>query len=214
MPAVGRISISKKGEAMKEKFASLSRTTRFVILVAGGIAIVCCLCLAVVVIIPSNKTSPQVSTVTDSRISQPTNTFLSSETNRPEPSPTDSSPTIMLPSSTPTEIKPSATPTANPFSKLIVPTGQLAQYRDTYSDYDEVFVTKLDGSLDARPNDLEELCLDWLYYRDKILEYTQSGKTEKADDARAAWNDINNWLDEYDENDIQTMFSIIEDDAN
>jgi len=94
--------------------------------------------------------------------------------------------------------------------QLIVPAGQLAQYTDSYSSYDEVFVTKKDGSLDDRPNDLEELCLDWLYYQNKILEYTQAGQTKQADDARTSWNEINNWLNEYNESDVETMFSIIQ----
>jgi hypothetical protein len=81
---------------------------------------------------------------------------------------------------------------------------------DTYSNYDEVFVTKKDGSLDARPNDLEELCLDMLYYRKKIIEYTQSGETNKADEARISFNQTNAWLSAYDENDIGYMWTIIE----
>ena len=103
-----------------------------------------------------------------------------------------------------------STSTPNPFSKLIVPAGELAQYKDTYSKYKEVFVTKKDGSLDVRPNDLEELCLDWLYYRGKILQYTQSGETDKAAEARTAWNEINVWLTAYNENDIGTMWTIID----
>jgi tetratricopeptide (TPR) repeat protein len=97
-------------------------------------------------------------------------------------------------------------------SQLIVPAGQFAQYVDTYSSYDEVFVTKRNGTLDDRPNDLEELCRDWLFYRDRILEYEQSGQTEKASEARIAWNEINAWLIEYDENDVGTMFSIVQKD--
>lgn len=95
-------------------------------------------------------------------------------------------------------------------SQLIVPAGQLAQYVDNYSTYDEVFVTKNDGNLDDRPNDLEELCLDWLYYRDKILEYEQAGQTENANEARTAWNEINVWLNEYNPRDVEVMFSIVQ----
>lgn len=105
-------------------------------------------------------------------------------------------------------------PTSDPFSKLIVPAGQLAQYSDTYSNYKEVFVTKINGSLDERPNDLEELCLDWLYYQNKIIEYTQAQNNDKANDARTAWNEINAWLNEYNENDVSTMFTIIENRNN
>jgi tetratricopeptide (TPR) repeat protein len=97
-----------------------------------------------------------------------------------------------------------------PKSQLTVPAGQLAQYVDTYSSYDEVFVTKLNGSLDERPNDLEELCLDWLYYRNKILEYEQAGQTENANEARTAWNEINAWLNEYNQSDVEVMFSIVQ----
>jgi hypothetical protein len=100
--------------------------------------------------------------------------------------------------------------TSNSMSKLIVPAGELAQYSDTYANYKEVFVTKIDGSLDERPNDLEELCLDWLYYREKILEYTQAGETDKAAEARTSWNETNDWLDAYNENDVGAMFSIID----
>jgi tetratricopeptide (TPR) repeat protein len=95
-------------------------------------------------------------------------------------------------------------------SQLIVPAGQLAQYVDTYSNYDEVFVTKKDGSLDDRSNDLEELCLDYLFYRNRIIEYEQAGQTEKATEARTAWNEINVWLTEYNEDDVGTMWTIIE----
>jgi hypothetical protein len=104
----------------------------------------------------------------------------------------------------------SSIPPTTAKKQLTVPVGQLSQYVDTYSNYDEVFVTKKDGSLDARPNDLEELCLDMLYYRKKIIEYTQSGETDKADEARISLNRTNAWLNAYDENDIGYMWTIIE----
>jgi len=192
---------------MKEKIMSLPKAARFAIVGASGLILLCCLCLLVIVIIPSDKTSTQVSTAIASPTSKNEIPEIPSNTAQPELLPTDTPPTLETQPSTPTP-KPTSTP--NPFSKLIVPAGELAQYLYTYSNYKEVFVTKIDGSLDERPNDLEELCLDWLYYRDKILEYTQAGKTDKAADARTAWNEINAWLNEYNENDVSTMFSIIE----
>lgn len=111
---------------------------------------------------------------------------------------------IFIPKGTPQD-SPQATK-----SQLIVPAGQLAQYVDTYSSYDEVFVTKLNGTVDDRPNDLEELCRDWLYYRDKILEYEQAGQTENATEARTAWNEINVWLNEYNQSDVEVMFSFVQ----
>lgn len=192
---------------MKENFLSLPKTARFAIMGASGFILLCCLCLLLIVIFPSDKPSTQVSTAIASPPTESDTSVLSSNTAQPELLPTDTPPSLETLLYTPTSA-PTSTP--KPISKLIVPAGELVQYVDTYSNYNEVFVTKLDGSLDARPNDLEELCLDWLYYRDKILEYTQSGNSEKADDARTTWNEINDWLDKYNENDVSTMFSIIE----
>jgi hypothetical protein len=194
---------------MKEKFSLLPKAARFAVVGTSGFILLCCLCLLVIAIIPSDKTSTQVSTAIASPTSESKIPLLPSITAQPELLPTDTPSTLETLTSIPTSApKPTSTP--NSFSKLIVPAGDLVRYLDTYSNYKEVFVTKIDGSLDARPNDLEELCLDWLYYRDKILEYTQAGKTDKATDARTAWNEINVWLNEYNENDVTTMFSIIE----
>jgi hypothetical protein len=202
-----------KGEIMKEKFLSLPKAARFAIVVTSSFILFCCLCLLIFAIIPSDKTPTQVATAIGSPTSEIEPPVPPTNTAQPELLLTDT-PSILetLPSTPTSAPKPTATP--NSFSKLIVPAGELAQYLDTYSNYKEVFVTKIDGSIDARPNDLEELCLDWLYYRDKILEYTQAGNTDKANDARTAWNEINVWLDEYNENDVSIMFSIIENRNN
>ena len=192
---------------MKEKILSLPKAARFAIMGASGFIFLCCLCLLVIAIIPSNKTSTQVTTAITSPTSENGIPEIPSNTAQPDLLLTDTPLALETQPTTPAS-KPSSTP--DPFSKLIVPAGELAKYLDTYSNYKEVFVTKLDGSLDERPNDLEELCLDWLYYRNKILEYTQAGKTDKAADARTAWNEINAWLNEYNENDVSTMFLIIE----
>lgn len=102
-------------------------------------------------------------------------------------------------------------PKATPLPKLIVPAGELNQYYDTYWDYEIVNVIRRDGTLETiRNNDLEELALDWFFYRDRIIKFTAQGETEKADEARVAWNDINRWLDEYNEDDVGAMFTIIE----
>jgi len=102
------------------------------------------------------------------------------------------------------------TKTSTIITKLVVESGELYLYIGSYEDYETVNVKKLDGTLDPRPNDLEELCLDWIFYRQKILEYERSGETEKASEARRTWNDVNRWLDEYDEGDIGSMWTIIE----
>jgi hypothetical protein len=173
-----------------------SSTNRNLLLV-GGFILVCCLSFLAIALISSNKTFTQVSAT--SPTSESTIAIFPSATTQPE----------LVPTVTPSSLE-TLSPTSTPLLKLIVPAGELAQYKDTYSNYKEVFVAKKDGSLDVRPNDLEELCLDWLYYREKILEYTQSGETDKADKARTAWKEINVWLTVYDENDIGTMWTIIE----
>ena len=106
-------------------------------------------------------------------------------------------------SSEPTENIKSTEQTQEP---LIVPAGHLSNYIDDYNSYTEVYIYKKDGTLDDRPNDLEELCLDYVYYRRKILEYEAEGKSEKADEARATFKKVNLWLDEYDRNDYETMY--------
>jgi len=109
--------------------------------------------------------------------------------------------TINIQSTThqPTEVK-----------SLIVKAGTLSQYENQFSKYTDVNVYKKDGTLDDREDDLKELCLDWLFYRAKILAYDSAGNLEKADEARVSFNRTNQWLDDYNEEDVQTMFSIIE----
>jgi len=71
-------------------------------------------------------------------------------------------------------------------------------------------IAKTDGTFDDKSNDLMELCKDWLYYREKIFEYTGSGDNASATEARDSFNKINMWLSAYDENDTQHMFTLIE----
>ena len=101
--------------------------------------------------------------------------------------------------------------TENAQKTLMVPAGYLSDYVDDYNNYDEVYIYKRDGTLDDRPNDLKELCLDYVYYRRKILEYEAEGDSEKADEARETFKKVNMWLDEYDRSDYETMyFDILE----
>lgn len=71
-------------------------------------------------------------------------------------------------------------------------------------------IPKKDGTYDDRENDLEELCKDWFFYRNKILEYSRAGKTEKAADARESFNQVNAWLSQYKEDDVTAMMSKVE----
>jgi len=191
------------------------KRTLFLGIGAGIVGLCLCSCVGFFVLAKIVESDPSVwATRTAEAIAQAT------ETARPTSTPTLTSTPVAtetpVRTSTPTKVL-TPTKTLSPTStnapvqtKLTVPAGTLSKYKDTYSNYREIFVYKKNGTLDARPNDLEELCLDWLFYRNKILEYTQAGNNEKAAQARTAFNEINAWLSEYNENDVQTMFSIIE----
>lgn len=71
----------------------------------------------------------------------------------------------------------------------------------------ECKIAKKDGTLDARECDLEELCKDWLFYRRKIVEYSNDGKEEKAADARRWFKRVNVSLTEYDEKDVNACLT-------
>ena len=94
--------------------------------------------------------------------------------------------------------------------KLIIQAGTLSQYESQITKDTVINVYKKDGTLDDREGDLKELCLDWLYYRAKIMEYESLGDSDKANEARNSFNRVNTWLSDYDEADVQTMFSIID----
>ena len=68
-------------------------------------------------------------------------------------------------------------------------------------------IAKRDGTLDPRPNDLDELCKDWVYYRTKILKHTSEGDLRSAARARAAFADINAWLSAYRDDDVYRVCS-------
>jgi hypothetical protein len=92
---------------------------------------------------------------------------------------------------------------------LYLKKGELENYTSIPSNTD-LYVLKKDGTYDPRANDLEEMCRDYVFYRNKILEYTHSGDYEKASGAKNTFNQINNTLTiQYYEDDIQQMFTLI-----
>jgi len=93
---------------------------------------------------------------------------------------------------------------------LTISTGKLNQYLSNYPSNQNVYVQKKDGTIDSRPNDLEELCKDWQYYRNKIIEAESAGDSDKAADYRAHFQQVNAWLDDYHESDVSAMFDILE----
>ena len=93
---------------------------------------------------------------------------------------------------------------------ITIPSGKLSDYINSYSSYDDVYVKQIDGTVDSRANDLEELCKDWLYYRKKIVEAENAGDKDRANDYRVSFNNVNDWLDDYKESDVTAMFEILE----
>lgn len=71
-------------------------------------------------------------------------------------------------------------------------------------------IAKKDGSYEStRCNDLEELCKDYYYFRAKIIQASRNGNTQKAGEYRNSFNQINDWLSQYHDSDVQNMMSAV-----
>ncbi len=68
-------------------------------------------------------------------------------------------------------------------------------------------VTKKDGTVDSRPNDLEELCKDYAYYKAKAYKYGREGDEQAAAEARKSFEKVNIWLSQYAEGDVSKTCS-------
>jgi len=75
-----------------------------------------------------------------------------------------------------------------------------------------VNVAKKDGTIDSRPNDLTELCRDYVHFRSKIIQAARNGDTEAANEARINFNKANNWLSEYRDSDVAPCIEQAEDE--
>lgn len=65
-------------------------------------------------------------------------------------------------------------------------------------------IAKKDGTYDERPNDLDELCKDWVFYKARAYKYGREGDQEAAQDARNHFQQTNVWLEQYKEEDVTT----------
>lgn len=63
-------------------------------------------------------------------------------------------------------------------------------------------IAKKDGTFDERPNDLDELCKDWVYWKAKTYKHGREGNQEEAQKARAEFQKVNVWLEEYRNEDV------------
>ena len=89
-----------------------------------------------------------------------------------------------------------------------IPTGMLSSYIEELGKKD-FYLTKKNGTIADNLNDIEKLCRDYAFLKSKILEYSQKGEKNSAADARNDLEVTNRWLDEYHEDDVQTMFSYL-----
>jgi len=120
--------------------------------------------------------------------------------------PSGSSPAASIPNPS----QPTLTPKPTTPPPMTVKTGELSSFKDTITREGILNVQKKDGTLDQRQDDLKELSLDWVFYREKIQEYQSAGNTKKAAEAQASMQEINAWLSAYNENDVQTMLAWVE----
>ncbi len=68
-------------------------------------------------------------------------------------------------------------------------------------------IAKKDGTMDKRPNDLDELCKDFVFYKAKTYKYEREGQQEKALEARISLDKTNIWLSQYHESDVAKICS-------
>jgi hypothetical protein len=64
---------------------------------------------------------------------------------------------------------------------------------------------KKNGTVDDRPNDLVELCKDYIFYSGQIMKKTAAGDQAGAAKARASFQQVNRWLSEYPEDDVSRI---------
>ena len=66
-------------------------------------------------------------------------------------------------------------------------------------------IEKANGTLDERPNDLDELCQDYVSFRSQIIKKSKEGDEEAATKMRVKFRETINWLNEYKEEDVSRV---------
>lgn len=98
------------------------------------------------------------------------------------------------------------------FSIALNPLQRQSSDTTVANDYKACNTPKKDGTYETtRCNDLEELGKDWFFYRKKILQAVQEGDEKKANGHRRKFQEINVWLAQYKETDVDNMFSRLKD---
>jgi hypothetical protein len=102
------------------------------------------------------------------------------------------------------------TKSTNSYLPSIVHPGQLKNYADKITKNGVVNVCKLNGKIDEREDDLKQLCLDWYFYRKMIAKYHQENNSKKLRESQVGFQRINQWLNDYHQDDVSVMLSLIE----
>lgn len=72
-------------------------------------------------------------------------------------------------------------------------------------------IPKKNGRVETtRCNDLEELCKDFYFFRKMTYKAAMDGDHEKAAKYRTSLNQVNRWLSEYKESDVQNMMTRVQ----
>jgi hypothetical protein len=75
-------------------------------------------------------------------------------------------------------------------------------------------IAKKDGTFDARENDLDEICQDWVRAKAKAYKYGREGNQEAAAEARKDLADTNRWLSAYPDADVSRVCAIYDTSEN
>lgn len=78
----------------------------------------------------------------------------------------------------------------------------------------KVQITKKDGTVDQRANDLDEICQDWVRAKAKSYKYGREGNQEAAAAARKDLADTTRWLSDYRDEDVARVCAIYDTPEN
>lgn len=88
---------------------------------------------------------------------------------------------------------------------LVIEAGML---KNDFNKIGKRFNVKMtNGMVEKRDNDIEELAKDWAFYKERILKASQEGDIPAMDKARASFQDVNAWLDKYNQEDVAFALS-------
>jgi hypothetical protein len=89
--------------------------------------------------------------------------------------------------------------------KFYIPAGMLGNYINDLGGK-EFYLNRKNGTSAAWPNDIENLCRDYVLYKKQIEEYSQNGEKNHLTQLQGEFEGTNQWLNQYHDDDVQAMF--------